>query len=93
MSILEEFYYGNIDPNTQSFDRNSGAYQAMQILSDREEKLCAVLEGKETQLFLDYVNAWSEVNGTTCLAKFITGFKLGAQFTAEASKEDWNRGI
>jgi hypothetical protein len=89
MNILEEFYFGNIDPNTQSFDSNSRYGQAMQIIADREEKLLVALKGEEKQLFLDFCNAWSEINGSTAVSKFIIGFKLGAQFTAESLKEDW----
>lgn len=47
MNILEEFYFGNIDPNTQSFDSSSSYGQAIQVIADREEKFSALLEGKE----------------------------------------------
>lgn len=60
---------------------------------DREEKLSSLPEGKEKQLFLDFCNAWSEINGATAVSKFIIGFKLGLQFTAEALKEDWDNDL
>ena len=32
--ILEELYFGNIDPNTQSFDSDSNFGKAMQVMTD-----------------------------------------------------------
>ena len=73
-SILEELYFGNIDMNTQSFDRNSDVSNAMDTLVKVEDKLTELLEGKEKQLFLDYVNAWSEVNAETAVGRFMFVF-------------------
>lgn len=93
MSILKEFYYGNIDPNTQGFDRHSQAGKAMEIIAKREEQLTQLLEGKEKQLFLEFCNAWSEVNDSMVVHKFISGFQLGMQFAIEGMKEEWEHGI
>lgn len=49
-----------------------------------EDKLTELLEGKEMQLFLDYVNAWSAVNSETDVGRFTFGFKVGARIAAEA---------
>lgn len=59
----------------------------MQILSDNEEYLTKELEGESLQKFLDLVNAWSVVNGESNLDSFITGFRLGAQFTLDTFVE------
>ena len=83
-SILEELHFGNIDMNTQSFDRTPSTRKAMQTVDDTEDKLLALLEGKEKALFNDYINAWSEVNAETAIGRFLCGFKVGARITAEA---------
>ena len=83
-SILTELYFGNIGPNTQSFDRYSALGKAMQVVADNEAKLIELLDGKEKKLFLEFVNAQMEVNGCTSLDKFIFGFKFGAQVMLEA---------
>ena len=93
MNILEDFYYGNIDPNTQGFDRHSQVGKAMKILSECEGQLTELLEGKEKKLFLDFCNAWSEVNGGMVVHKFVSGFQLGMQFAIEGMKEDFNDDI
>ncbi|OQB12601.1 MAG: hypothetical protein BWY15_02164 [Firmicutes bacterium ADurb.Bin193] len=81
--VLEELYYGNIDPNTKSFQLGSSFHKAMQTVSDNEEKLLLLLTGKEKDLFIDLVNAQSEILGTTSLETFIEGFRLGAKFGIE----------
>ena len=88
MRILSELYFGNIDPNTQTFDRHSNFGKAMQVMSDTEDELLKLLEGKENQLFRDFVKAQSEINGITGVEKFIKGFKLGARIGLEIVSED-----
>ena len=82
--FIEEFYYGNIDPQARSFEKNKAVQRSMQILSGNEEYLTKELEGESLQKFLDLVNAWSLVNGESNLDSFITGFRLGARFTLDA---------
>ena len=88
MRMLEELYFGNIDPNTQTFDSHSNFGKAMQVMSDTEDELLKLLEGKENQLFRDFVKAQSEINGITGVEKFIKGFKLGARIGLEIVSED-----
>lgn len=84
MKILEELYFGNLDADVQPYDRNSDVAKAMDTLVEVEEKLATILDGKEKQLFLDFVNAWSVVNVETALGRFVFGFKLGARIINEA---------
>ena len=86
--MLDELYFGNIDPNTQTFDRHSNFGKAMKVMSDTEDELLKLLDGKENQLFRDFVKAQSEINGITGVEKFIKGFKLGARIGLEIVSED-----
>lgn len=79
-SFIEEFYYGNIDPQARSFEQNKAVQKCMQILTDSEDYLTKELDGESLKKFLDLINAWSIVNGESNLDSFITGFRLGAQF-------------
>lgn len=79
--FIEEFYYGNIDPQARSTECNKAVQKEMTILSDAEEYLTQKLTGEEKSKFLDFVNAWSVVNGESNLDSFIMGFRLGANFT------------
>lgn len=59
----------------------------LQILSNAEEYLTEKLIDENKSKFLDYVNAWSVVNGESNLDSFIMGFRLGANFAYEAFVE------
>lgn len=86
--MLEELYFGNINPNVKRVIRDSRYDQAMRVVSENEEKLPLLLEGKEKSLFLDFVNAHSEVNGITGVESFIGGFRLGARIAIEIMNEE-----
>ena len=78
--FIEEFFYGNIDPQARSSTQNSAVQKEMQRLSDYEEEMTNQLIGEEKRKFLAYVNAWGVVNGEGNLDSFIIGFRLGAAF-------------
>ena len=80
-NFIEEFYYGNIEPRARSFEQKKKVQRNMQILTDNEDFLADKLSGEEKKRFLQYVDAWAAVNGESTLGSFITGFRLGAQFT------------
>lgn len=82
--FIEEFYYGNIDPQARSTKENKTVQKQMEILMNNEDLLTNALTDKPKNWFLDYVNAWGVVNGESNLDSFIMGFRLGANFTYEA---------
>lgn len=86
--MLEELYYGNINPNERQFIRNTDFDRAMRTLSENEDKLTELLDGKEKTLFLDLVNAQSSVNGITAVEGFINGFRLGARMALEIMSDE-----
>lgn len=86
-SILEELYYGNVNPNTQYFNKQSDFGRAMKVLSDKESELLAVLNDTEKEVLQRYINAQLEVNSLTAKTKFLYGFKLGFQIAVEALNE------
>lgn len=79
-NFIEEFYYGNIDPQARSFEQSQKVQRDMQILTDNEDFLTDKLSGEEKKRFIKYVDAWASVNGESTLDSFITGFRLVAQF-------------
>ena len=83
-SILEEFAYGNISPQVQTFKQNSRFGQAMRAASSNEEELLGKLDAEEKIIFQKYVDAQGEVNQLTAVKNLIYGYKLGLLMTAEA---------
>ena len=86
--FIEEFFYGNIDPQARSLTQNSAVQKEMQRLSDYEEEMTNQLIGEEKRKFLAYVNAWGVVNGEGNLDSFIIGFRLGAAFMQDTFLSD-----
>ena len=79
-NFIEEFYYGNIEPQARSTKQNKAVQKQMKILMTNEDFLTTALSDKNKKQFLDYVNAWSIFNGESNLDSFIMGFRLGAKF-------------
>ena len=61
--FIEEFYYGNIDPQARSTKENKAVQKQMEILMKNEDLLTNALTDKPKKWFLDYVNAWGVANG------------------------------
>ena len=80
-NFIEEFYYGNLDPQARSTKQNKTVQKQMEVLMLNEDFLIENLSGESKKKFLDFVNAWGVVNGESNLDSFIMGFRLGAKFT------------
>ena len=80
-SFIEKFYYGNIDPQARSSEQNKKVQRDMQTLNESENYLTDKLSGEEKKRFLQHADAWEVVNSEFTLDGFITGFRLGTQFT------------
>ena len=78
--FIERFYYGNIEPQERSTRMNKSAQKQLEIMVNSEELLSKTLTEELKKLFLDYVDAWHEVNSESNLDSFIMGFRLGASF-------------
>ena len=82
--FIEEFYYGNIDPQARSTKENKTVQKQMEVLMKNEDLLTNALHNEQKKWFLDYVNAWGVVNGEFNLDSFIMEFRLGANFARES---------
>ena len=80
-NFIEEFYYGNLDPQARSTKENKTVQKQMEVLMLNEDFLTENLFGENKKKFLEFCDAWSVVNGESNLDSFIMGFRLGAKFT------------
>ncbi len=88
MKILDELYYGNINPNGKCCTDNKNYQDAVQVVAEREEQLIQLLTGAEKKLFLEFANHYATMNGEMVLENFKLGFKLGARFGLEISDQE-----
>lgn len=83
MRILEEFWYGNINPNEQSFDKQSRFAKVLSLLTQNESKLLERLNEEEKEIFEKYQNCHHELTQLGECEAFIKGFRLGGQMMLE----------
>ena len=87
-NILEELYYGNIDPQSRCYRQGSHIFEVSAEIVDIEEQLNDRLDGKEKEMFKRYVEAYAELMATSKLDDFIVGFRLGARFAVDTFMSD-----
>ena len=87
MRILEEFWYGNIEPT--EYDTSScKEYKKLLELSCRnEEKLQATMTDEQKELFSRYTDAVREYQAMAEFLLFQNSFKLGARMMLEVMEK------
>ena len=87
MRILEEFWYGNIEP-TEYDTSPCKEYKKLQALICRnEEKLRATMTDEQKGLFEKYTDCTREFQTITDCLIFQNSFKLGARMMLEVMEE------
>ena len=79
--FIEDFYYGNIEPQEISTTLSTELKRKLDLLSQAEEQLTSKLTDEEKELFIKYVSQSSEFLCVSNADSFIAGFRLGARFT------------
>ena len=79
--FIEDFYYGNIEPQEVNSELTSKLKKKLSSLAEKEEQLAARLTGEDKDLFQSYVSSYIEFSTTSNADSFISGFRLGARFT------------
>ncbi len=79
--FIEDFYYGNIEPQEISTTLSTELKKKLDLLSHAEEKLTSKLTDEEKELFIKYASQSSEFLCVSNADSFIAGFRLGARFT------------
>lgn len=88
MHILEEFWYGNINPMERPFQRQRKFDKTFRLLTKNEEKLLETLNEQEKELLEKYKACYDEMIQTTECQTFIKGFKLRARFVIACFEND-----
>lgn len=86
MRILEELWYGNIEPT--EYDTSSKEYKKLQeLICGNEEKLRVTMSDEQKVLFEKYTDCIREFQTMTDCLIFQNSFKLGARIAFEAMAE------
>lgn len=87
MRILEEFWYGNVNPNEQSFNRKSRFAKVISLLTKNESKMLERLNDEEKEIFRRYQDSQHEIAQISECEAFIKGFRIGGQMMHEVCSD------
>ena len=82
MRILEEFWYGNIEPTEYDTSSNKEYKKLVELIFRNEEKLRATMTDEQKELFEKYTDCVRENQVITDCLIFQNGFKLSARHSS-----------
>lgn len=83
MGFIEDFYYGNLEPQKSNLKQNADFQRDFNRMCEIESMLRNSLADEQKELFKEYADLWGLILGDTAYDSFESGFKLGARFAAD----------
>ena len=83
MKLLEEFWYGNIEPTEYHTSENKEYKELLRLVARNEETLLATLADEQKELFSRYTDCVQEFQTMSECLLFQNSFKLGARMMLE----------
>ena len=78
-SILEEFFYGNICPNTDCRSTDKETKQLMGYIADHHDNLLSTLNEQQKEILEKFDDCYNELIDINEREIFLYAFKLGAK--------------
>ena len=79
MNILEELWYGNIEPAEYDVSPSKEYKELLQLISRNEDKLLATMTDEQKALFTKYADCVREYQVMAECMLFQNSFRLGAR--------------
>lgn len=83
MRILEELWYGNIEPADYDISSCKEYKEKLRLLSRNEERLLATMTDAQKALYAQYMDPVREFQTTAECLLFQNSFRLGAKLMLE----------
>ena len=87
MRILEEFWYGDIEPTEYNTSSCKEYKKLLELIRRNEEKLQATMTDEQKELFEKYSDCVREYQTMAECLLFQNSFKLGAKMMIEIMEE------
>ena len=87
MNILEEFWYGNIEPTEYDASPSKEYKELLRLISRNEDKLLATMTDTQKELFTKYADCVREYQVMAECLLFLNSFRLGARIMLEVMAE------
>ena len=88
MNILEEFWYGNINPQEQSKDNNRAIKELLNLMGRNRDRLQATMTVEQQELLEKYDDCVNEMYGLIETAIFAYAFRLGGRLMLTTLLDD-----
>lgn len=79
-NILEEFWYGNIDPMEQSTGRSRAVKELIILMGRNRDRLCETMTVEQKETLAKYDDCINEMHSIMELEIFTYAFRLGGRF-------------
>ena len=87
MGILENFWYGNIEPSEFDTSPSPEYREILHLISRNEDKLLATMTDAQKELFSRYTDCVREYQAMAECLLFQNSFSLGAKMMLEVMRE------
>lgn len=87
MKILEEFWYGNIEPAEYDTSPSTEYKELLRLINRNEEMLLATMTDGQKEIFSRYQDCVREFQSMAECLLFQNSFKLGARVMLEVMEE------
>lgn len=88
MKLLEEFWYGNLEPSTYDASPSKEYKEMLQLISRNEEKLLASMTDAQKEQFSRYTDCVREFQAMAECLLFQNSFRLGARIMLDVMQID-----
>lgn len=82
-SVIEELWYGNIDPQIQRVEGNKEIKNLLNLMGKNRDELSATLTDKQKEILEKYDDCVNEMYCIIERETFAYGFKLGGRIMLE----------
>lgn len=79
-SILEEFWYGNIDPMEQSTGKSREIKELLKLMGRNRDRLHDSMTAEQREILVKYDDCINEMHSIMELEIFSYAFRLGGRF-------------
>lgn len=87
MNVLEDFWYGNLDPAEYDASPSPEYKELLQLISRNEEKLLSTMTDVQKELFSRYQDCVREYQAMAEYLLFQNSFRLGGRMMLEFIKK------
>ena len=84
MTVLEDLWYGNIDPHETILTTNKRYKHLLSLMGRNRDELSEPLTDKQTEALEKYDDAINEMHSVAEVEAFSFGFRLGVRLMIEA---------